>query len=274
MTKKFDWKLLLFHCKENVQKQIKPLLKITNQPQSNLGIGAGGDPIKQIDFAAEKAIIRTLIQNHVSFTLISEESGIKEYGKTPSKCYITVDPIDGTTNLTRGIPFYATSIAVSSKPVLSDVHTALVADLTHNSTYTAEKRKGAFCNNQKIKASKVQSLNEAIIGIDLNTYKNSKSIPQLTKLISQTKHVRHLGANALELCYVADGTIDAFIDIRGKLRTTDAAAAWLIMKEAKVKISTSTSKKINTRLDPQEKVKLIVAANQKLHKNILNLINN
>jgi myo-inositol-1(or 4)-monophosphatase len=274
MTKKIDWNNILFHCKEKVQKRINPLLKKANHYQSNLGIGAGGDPINQIDFEAEKAIVQTLLQNHISFTLISEESGIKEYGKTPRLCYITVDPIDGTTNLTRGIPFYATSIAVSSKPIISDVHTALVADLTHNIIYTAEKKKGAFCNNQQIKASKIQSLNEAIIGIDLNIYKNSKSIPRLKKLISQTKHIRHLGANALELCYVADGTIDAFIDIRGKLRTTDAAAAWLIMKEAKVKISALKSTGMNIKLDPQEKVKLIVAANQKLHKTILNLINN
>jgi len=114
MTKQTNWQQILIQCKNNIQKQITPLLKTLKQPQPNLGTGAGGDPIKQIDLTAENAIINTLKNHKISFTLISEESGIKEYGKTPYKHYVTADPIDGTTNLTRGIPFYATSIAISA----------------------------------------------------------------------------------------------------------------------------------------------------------------
>ena len=68
--------------------------------------------------------------------------------------------------------------------------------------------------------------------MDLNTYKAQEVAPRLTALIAQTKHIRHFGANALELCFVADGLTDAFVDIRGKLRTTDVAAGFLILKEA------------------------------------------
>src|SRR4030042_5752966 len=121
MSKQIDWAQILNMCKINAQKQISLLLKKLNEPQPDLGIGAGGDPIKQIDLAAENAIINTLLDHRGSFTLISEESGIKKYGKKPDECYVTADPIDGSTNLTRGIPFYATSIAVSTKPILSTV---------------------------------------------------------------------------------------------------------------------------------------------------------
>lgn len=272
MTQQINWLSILIQCKNNIQEQISPLLKTLSQPQPNLGIGAGGDPIKQIDLVAENAIINTMKNYRISFTLISEESGIKEYGKTPHMHYVTADPIDGTTNLMRGIPFYATSIAVSTKPTLNTIHTALVADLTHNITYTAKKGKGAYRNNQKITPSKNTSLEEAVIGIDLNTYKVQKIAPQLTGLIQRTKHIRHLGANALELCYVADGTTDAFIDIRGKLRTTDIAASWLIIKEAGAKITTPEGKPLNVKLSPKQKVAFIAAANQKIHKTILNLI--
>jgi len=272
MTKQTNWLNILTQCKNNIQKQITPQLKTLKQPQPNLGTGAGGDPIKQIDLTAENAIINTLKKHELSFTLISEESGIKEYGKNPHECYVTADPIDGTTNLTRGIPFYATSIAVSTKPTLNTIHTALVADLFHNITYTAQKRKGAHRNNKKITPSKEESLEEAMIGIDINTYKVEKIAPQLTSLIKRTKHIRHFGANALELCYVADGTTDAFIDIRGKLRATDIAAAWLIIKEAGAKITTPEGKPLNVRLSPKQKVTFIAAANQKIHKIILNLI--
>jgi myo-inositol-1(or 4)-monophosphatase len=267
-----NWPNILLECKNQTQKQIKPVLKTLNQPQPNLGIGAGGDQIKQIDLAAENAIIDTLQKHKISFTLISEESGIKEYGETPQEHFVTTDPIDGTTNLTRGIPFYATSIAISTKPTLNTIHTALVADLFHDITYTAQKRKGAHRDNQEITPSKNTSLEEAVIGIDLNTYKVEKIAQKLTSLIKRTKHIRHFGANALELCYVADGTTDAFIDIRGKLRSTDIAAAWLIIEEAGAKITAPEGKPLNVKLDPKQKVEFIAAANQKIHKTILNLI--
>ena len=252
MAQKIDWLQILIQCKNNVQKQITPLLKTLSHPQPNLGVGAGGDPIKQIDLVAENAIINTIKENQISFTLISEESGIKKFGKNPDEHFVTTDPIDGTTNLTRGIPFYATSIAVSPKPALTTIHTALVADLLHDITYTGKKGEGACRNNQRIIPSHNTSMEEAVIGIDLNSYKVQRIAPCLTSLIKKTKHIRHFGANALELCYVADGTTDAFIDIRGKLRTTDMAAAWLILNEAGAKITTPEGKPLDIRLHPKQ----------------------
>jgi myo-inositol-1(or 4)-monophosphatase len=272
MKKQIDWLPILIQCRDNLKRQITPLLKNLNQPQPSLGIGAGGDPIKKVDLTAENAIVETLKECGLSFTLISEESGIKKYGENPEENYVTADPIDGTTNLMRGIPFYATSIAVSTKPELNAVHTALVADLLHGVTYTAKKGEGAKRDNQKITPSKQTTLEDAVVGIDLNTYKAREVAPRLTRLIEKTKHIRHLGANALELCYVADGTTDAFIDIRGKLRTTDTAAAWLIINEAGAKITTPNGEPLNAKLDPKEKLTFIAAANQKIHKTILSLI--
>lgn len=272
MGQQINWQQILIQCKNNIQKRIAPLLKTLNQPQPNLGIGAGGDPIKQIDLEAEDAIVKTLEGHNVSFTLISEESGIKEYGETPSENFVTVDPIDGTTNLMRGITFYATSIAVSTKPSLSAIHTALVTDLPHDITYIAQRGVGAYRNRQKIAPSKNTSLEKAVIGIDLNTYRVKELAPKLSSIIQKTNHIRHLGANALELCYVADGTTDAFLDIRGKLRATDVAAAWLILKEAGAKITTPEGKPLKIKLDPKQKVTFIAAANPKLHKLILSFL--
>jgi myo-inositol-1(or 4)-monophosphatase len=273
MKQQTNWLKILKECKNNIQKQIAPLIKTLDKPQPDLGIGAGGDEIKQIDLAAENAIINTITRYGLSFTLISEESGIKEYGENPTQNYVIADPIDGTTNLTRGIPFYATSIATSKKPQLTAIETALVADLHNNITYTAEKGKGAKRENKKIKPSKTTAIEKAVIGLDLNTYKVKEIIPQIMALTEKTKHIRHLGANALELCYVADGKTDAFIDIRGKLRTTDMAAAWLIIKEAGAKITTPQGKPLNTKLDPKQKVTFIASANSEIHKKILGLIN-
>jgi len=267
-----DWLPILIRCKENVKVHIQPLLKTLSEPQPDLGKGAGGDPMKLVDLAAEKAIIEVLLQHGISFTLISEESGVKQFGEAPKQSYLTVDPIDGTTNLVRGLPFYASSIAVSSAPVLSAVHTALVTDLFHDITYTAQEGKGARRNGEKITPSTLTSLEEAVIGLDLNTYKVGNIAPQLTSLIRRTKHIRHFGANALELCYVADGTTDAFVDIRGKLRTTDMAGGFLIIKEAGGKITTPDGKGLDVKLDPKQKTKFVAAGNTQIHKTILSLI--
>jgi myo-inositol-1(or 4)-monophosphatase len=271
MREQADWTHVLIRCKNNVQEKIKPLLKKIDRPQPDLGIGAGGDPVKNIDLAAESAIVSTLRNQEITFTLISEESGIVEYGERPHQCYVTADPIDGTTNLIRGAPFYATSIAVSREPTLTKVHTALVTDLFHGTTYTAREGFGAYKDERRIRPSTSTSMEEAVIGIDLNSYRIQNIAPRLTKLIGKTKHVRHFGANALELCYVADGTTDAFIDIRGKLRTTDMAAAWLIIREAGAIITTPQGKPLRAKLDPKQKVEFIAAANPEMHRRIISL---
>jgi myo-inositol-1(or 4)-monophosphatase len=267
-----DWLQILISCKENVKEHIAPHLKTLGEQQPDLGTGAGGDPIKPVDMAAEKAIVEVLRQYAVSFTLISEESGVKEFGNTTAKYYVTVDPIDGTNNFVRRIPFYATSIAISTKPVLSTVCAALVTDLARDTTYTALEGKGAYCDGAKIFSSKIESLGEAMVGLDLNSYRVKEIAPKLTNLIERTKHIRHFGANALELCYVADGTTEAFIDIRGKLRTTDMAAASLIIKEAGGIITTPAGNVLDVRLHPKQMVKFIASGSTQIHKAILSLV--
>jgi len=272
MRRKRNWIEILTECKDNVQTKIKPLLKTLDRPQSTSGVGAGGDPLRDIDLTAEKAIVDTLKGKKIDFTLISEESGIIKYGANLLECYVTTDPIDGTTNLLRGAPFYATSIAVSEQPFLRAIRAGVVADLFHGTIYTAEKGVGAYRDGQKISSSPRVSVDEGVIGLDLNSYRIKELVPKLTALMAEAKHLRHFGANALELCYVADGTIDAFIDIRGKLRTTDVAAASLIIREAGGILTTPEGKSLDAKLDPKQKVEFIAAANAEVHERILRLI--
>jgi myo-inositol-1(or 4)-monophosphatase len=71
---------------------------------------------------------------------------------------------------------------------------------------------------------------------------------------------------------VADGTTDAFIDIRGKLRTTDIAAGWLIIQEAGGTITTPEGNPLNVKLDPKQKVEFVAAANPTMHRILLDMI--
>jgi myo-inositol-1(or 4)-monophosphatase len=270
--RQIDWLQVFDSCKKNVKTHLLPLFATMKQPQPDLGIGAGGDPMKLVDLAAEKAIIEVMLEHDLSFTLVSEESGIKEFGNFPKDCYVTVDPIDGTTNLIRGLPFYCSSIAVSRKPYLSQVFAASVTDLFHDVAYSAFEGKGAFRDGKKITPSTLANLDEAVIGLDLNTYKIKGIAPLLSELIQETKHIRHFGANALELCYVADGLTEAFIDIRGKLRTTDVAAGFFIIKEAGGTVTSPEGKAIDVKLDPKQTLKFVASGNKEIHNKILSLI--
>ena len=268
-----DWQEIFIECKNNVLTSIKPCLSTIGGPQPDLGTGAGGDATEQADLAAEEAIVETLKHHDVSFTLISEESGIKKFGAAPQGCFITVDPLDGTTNFMHGLPFYACSIAVSREPMLANVYAGTVADLVHDVAYSAFEGKGAYRDGKKIQTSKTSSLDDdAVVGLDLNTHKVKMLVPKVTALIEKTKHIRHFGANALELCYVANGLTDAFVDLRGKLRTTDVAAGFFILKEAGGIVTTPENQALNVELDPQQTLSFIASGNKKIHKQIINLV--
>jgi myo-inositol-1(or 4)-monophosphatase len=185
---------------------------------------------------------------------------------------VVADPVDGTANAARGLPFAAISLAASTKPMLSGVEVAVVADVLRDVIYTAKKGKGAYKNGVKLKPSEIVKLEEAFVGVDFSTFTAEQLVDQLTEVLKRTRHLRHLGANALEICYVADGTTEAFIDIRGKLRITDIAAAYLILLEAGGVFTTPTGTTLNAPLDPKQRVSLIAAANKPIHEKIIHMI--
>ncbi len=272
MKTKTDWQQIFTELKPNIQTAVKPCLATIREPQPNLGMGAGGDMMKPVDLAAESAIVQTLQQHGVCFTLISEESGIKEYGDSPKECFLCVDPIDGTTNLTHSLPFYASSIAVSSKPELAAVYAGMVIDLVHNEVFMAFEGKGAYRNNKQIKTSNTKSLDDAVVGLDLNTYKTKSDVITFAAMMENIRHTRHFGANALEVCHVAAGLTDAFIDMRNKIRTTDVAAGFLITKEAGGIVTDPQNNLINVALNPKQTLSFVASANMEIHRQILRLV--
>ncbi len=263
-----DWMYLFKVCSQRIKKNFLGFFG-SDEAGVSFGVGAGGDVMKKIDLEAERTLIDTLLEFNASCTLISEEIGIKKIGSHPSSFYITVDPVDGTTNAIRGLYFMATSIAGSEKPYIQDVDVALVADLFHDVTYTAKKGLGAFRNGEKITPSSTFTMEEAVFGVALKGSDITKLADSLSSVLRKVGHVRHLGANALEICYVADGTIDAFIDVLGKLRVTDVAAAYLILREAGGLIVTHKGANIDAQLAPTQRVSFVAAANESIYNKIV-----
>jgi myo-inositol-1(or 4)-monophosphatase len=243
----------------------------TVEGNKKFGRGAGGDISRRIDLDAEKAVINTLQRHNFNPTIIGEECGIIQ-GKDG---FLIMDAMDGTMNASRGIPFYCCSLAYSIDFRLSSVVDAAVIDLSIGDIYYASKEKGAFWNGDRICADRSRIRNDDIceqnfqqdmvIGMNISGI-SEDTFNRLSKLISRSIHTRHFGANALELCYFARGLMDAYIDFRGKIRATDMAAAYLIVKEAGAKIYSDNGLELESELGADRTMSFMAVIDDQMYK--------
>jgi myo-inositol-1(or 4)-monophosphatase len=213
-----------------VRKSVKDLVG-TPEGNTKIGPGAGGDISRKIDLVAEKKVIDILKESGKNPTIIGEECGVIK-GKD-NDGYIIMDAIDGTTNVTRSIPFNCCSLAYATDSKISSVVDAAIIDIARGDLYHASKDKGAFLNGSKISVRKSDSVKEddIIVGVNISGI-SQELLHTIGPIISKLNHIRVFGANALELCFVARGYLDMFMDLRDKIRPTDMAAAFLIAKES------------------------------------------
>ncbi len=230
-----------------------------------MGRGAGGDMSRKIDLIAEKTVIDLLRKSGIDATIIGEECGRIE-GK---KGYIIMDAIDGTTNAVRGIPFYCCSIAYAAEFRLSTVTDAAVIDLASGDLYYASKGQGAFLNGKRI-AAKNESPADPTIGVNVSGVKLSV-VERLAPIIADADHTRQFGANALEMCFLARGFLDAYVDLRGKIRPTDIAAGYLIAKEAGAKVYSDRGLDLESDLDVKTRLSYVVVANNSMRERLKSL---
>ena len=202
----------------------------TTEGNTKMGPGAGGDISRKIDLVAEKTVIDIVNQSSKNPTIIGEECGTINGNDSG---YIIMDAIDGTTNVTRAIPFNCCSLAYSTDSTLSAVVDAAVMDIARGDLYYASKGKGAFLNGSRINVRKYENIkeDEIIAGINISGV-SSELLHSISPIITKLNHIRIFGANALELCFLARGFLDVFMDFRDKIRPTDMAAAILIARES------------------------------------------
>jgi len=232
------------------------------------GVGAGGDISRKIDIVAERAVMDTIKEHGVNCTIIAEEAGKVDLTNGKSTGYVIVDAVDGTTNALRGIPFYCCSIAFADENRLSAVKYGVVMDLFTGDVYSASSGRGAFVNGARMHVKAHGSEGSYyVVGMNVSGVKPEK-IEQLKPIMSKSNHIRHLGSNALELCIFARGLMDVFIDIRGKIRVTDMAAAYLIVKESGGILISEDGKELDSVLDANTRLSFIAAANRRVLSDI------
>jgi myo-inositol-1(or 4)-monophosphatase len=186
-----------------------------------------GDFVTKTDKKVEKIIIEELEKARPKYGFIAEESGER---KNESEFNWVIDPIDGTSNFMHGIPHFAISIALEKN---GEVISGIVCDPIKNETFYAEKGRGAYLNNRRIRVSSRKSLDE-VIGLygcpPMMKIDGNKFFDQIKKASSQIHKLRNYGSAALDFAYVAAGRADfAWYD---HLNYWDYAAGKIILLEA------------------------------------------
>lgn len=261
---------LLIDIAKEIYSSVHPMLG-TSRAGEVVGLGFGGDKTRLIDAVAENTAMNYLERNGFSCIFIGEECGIKKIGSSP-EFYLIIDGVDGTNNAIRGIKFVSSSIAISFTGRLGEIEAAVVIDLHDGGIFSAERGCGAKHNNQSIKPSNVSNLKDAIVSVDVS--RSMESIERTVPIMRKVKGLRSLGSASLEICHVASGLLDAYIDLRGMLRTIDFAAGMLIIKEAGgVFLQPNGDEIPNIPLTEVKRFSVIASANKSLFDEIVSVVN-
>lgn len=179
-----------------------------------LRMGADGTPTKHVDEIAEKAILELLPAEGLD--VLSEEAGAIDHG---GERVLVIDPVDGTTNAVRGIPFYCVSLAIGER-TLADVEVGLVLNLCTGDVYEAVRGGGATRNGRSVRVRPTGR--QRVVA-------TSSMRPEETP---SRAVLRSFGASALEMCLVGSGALDGYHYAKPILRIIDVAASSLIVREA------------------------------------------
>jgi myo-inositol-1(or 4)-monophosphatase len=232
-------------------------------------VGAGGDITTFIDQWAEEIILNQLTSVQAQgedFTLISEELGCKEFGK--GGCHVLVDPIDGSLNAKRGIPFFSTSLALIEGKQLSETKLGFVINLANGDEFWAIREAGSYFNGALLKAKALEKLE--ILAYEAN--RPSTDVGAIQPLLAFVTRTRCLGSTALDLCYTANGYIDLFVIPRAA-RSFDFAAGKLIVEEAQGMVTDLQGRDLGDLcLDLKRKTSLIASSSARIHQQAMEIL--
>lgn len=237
-----------------------------------LGINVSGDQTYDIDKVAESVIINEFQKHGFRGTILSEESGSIKLGDGDE--IAVIDPLDGSKNAIKSLPFYSISIAIAKGPKLSNIYVSGVIDLVNGDIIIGDENYVMY-NDSIAKPSNISELSNAYVSIMFKMFgydSADKYVPKLIKLIKNVGYPRFFGSAALETSYVAIGKIDAFIDVAPRLRIVDVAAGIHLVKSAGGYVRCLGQDLNNIPLASNVRIAYVAASNEVLGKELIKLI--
>jgi myo-inositol-1(or 4)-monophosphatase len=222
-----DWLALGRLIAEDVRGVLAELpTRLEREPV--VGAGEGGDETTAIDAAAEQAVVTRLEElrrTGVEFSLVSEELGERSFGAaTP---LLVLDPIDGSVNAKRGVPFFSISLAVADGPSLPDVYFGYVFDFGTKEEWVAHRGEGAFLDGQPLSGPGPK---EKVEILSFEATRTDSVAERVRDMVGFAPRTRVMGSLALTLCHLAAGRVDAVCSLK-PARSVDIAAAQLLVTE-------------------------------------------
>lgn len=218
--------------------------------------------VSAADTRAEQILFEELSRARPGYSFLMEERGLIE-GPDKSHCWI-IDPLDGTTNFLHGIPLFAISIALEREG-------ELVAGLIYNpvtgETFMAERGKGAFLNDRRIRVAARPLLKDCVVVTGIphrGKGGHERHLIELGAVMREVAGVRRTGSAATDLAWVAAGRFDGYWE-RG-ISAWDLAAGIVIVREAGGFVSDADGGRNMLKSGS------IVAGNQAVHRQLLKLV--
>jgi myo-inositol-1(or 4)-monophosphatase len=192
--------------------------------------------VSEVDLASQRAALEVIQERHPDHAILAEEEGVPRFDLEAGSPLWIVDPLDGTTNFLHGHPAYAASVAVA---VGGRVVAGAVAAQASGRCWWASAGNGAWLGGldgeepRRLSVSATREVRSSLIGTGF-PFKRLDALPrylaQFDRVLRGTAGIRRCGAAALDLCYVASGSLDAFWEIF--LNPWDFAAGLVILAEA------------------------------------------
>ena len=230
--------------------------------QLQVSLKGPGNFVSAADHKAEQIIYDELSKAREGYGFLMEERGAVE-GADKTHRWI-VDPLDGTTNFLHGIPIFNISIGLERE---GQIVAGVVYNPAMDELYTAEKGKGAFVNDRRLRVSGRKNLIDCVFSTGtptMNATVHDKFLGEVRTVMNKVASFRRLGSAALDLCWVASGRFDGFWE--RNLQAWDMAAGLLMVREAGGFVTD-----INGGAD-MFGTSSIVAANANMHKSLLGLV--
>jgi myo-inositol-1(or 4)-monophosphatase len=218
--------------------------------------------VSAADHRAEEIVFNELSKSRPGYDFLMEERGAVQGGDASHRWI--VDPLDGTTNFLHSIPIFAVSIALERA---GELVAGIIYNPVMDEMYTAEKGKGAFLNDRRLRVANRRRLDDCVVGTGIPYHRSGGHdtfMTELGNIMPKTAGIRRCGAAAIDLAWVAAGRFDGFWE--RKLGPWDMAAGALLVREAGGFVSDAAGG--DKFLETGE----IVAGNQMVHKALLTLI--
>jgi myo-inositol-1(or 4)-monophosphatase len=247
---------------QTLARQAGEILRLSFGKQLDVEYKGVIDPVTDADRRSEAFLLREIQGRYPTHRVVTEESG-EQSGE--DCCLWYIDPLDGTVNYANRVPVFSVSLAYAEG---GEMRLGVVYDPLRDECFSAEKGQGAWLNGAAIHVSDVQSLDRSLLATgfpyDIRTNADN-NLDHFARFALRAQGLRRLGSAALDLCYVADGKLAGFWELR--LSAWDVAAGGLIAAEAGARVTN-----IHGGADYLSQPQSILAANPTIHEQMLRVL--